>query len=144
MIGRERKLIDLVTFETEHAKKPYALSDGDWFLLAQDFKERIERQVSELDVRRDPKFLPTWDLRKHGTELKYNKATATAKGSDFVCLDQNEVATPSSGSIEACDLLTVDGTFIHVKRWDGSQKLSAHAKQGSNLRSGHAEQPGVP
>lgn len=126
------KLIDLVTFETEHAKKPYALSDGDWFLLAQDFKERIERQVSELDVRRDPKFLPTWDLRKHGTELKYNKATAEAKGSDFVCLDQDEVTTPSSGSIEACDLLTVDGTFIHVKRWDDSQKLSAHAKQGSN------------
>ena len=41
----------------------------------------------------------------------------------------------SSGSIEACDLLIVNGTFIHVKRWDGSQKLSAHAKQGSN--SGH-------
>ncbi|MGD8450879.1 MAG: TIGR04141 family sporadically distributed protein [Phycisphaerae bacterium] len=126
------KLIELVTFETEHAKKPYALSDGDWFLLAQDFKERIEYQVRELDVRRDPSFLPPWDLQEHNTELKYNNAAAAAKGSGFVCLDQNEVVTPSSGSIEPCDLLTVDGMFIHVKRWYDSQKLSAHAKQGSN------------
>ena len=126
------KLINLVTFEIEHAKKPYALSDGDWFLLAQDFKERIERQVAELAVKRDSSFLPSWDLSKHGTELKYNQAVAKASGDQFLCLDQDEVVTPSSGSIEPCDLLTINGTFIHVKRWDGSQKLSAHAKQGSN------------
>ncbi len=129
------RLIDLVVFEVVQARKPYALSDGDWFLMDQEFKDRIESQVKELEVKRDSSFLLPWDLKKHGTELKYNRAVADAKGSGFLCLDQDEVVTPSSGSIEACDLLTIDGTFIHVKRWDGSQKLSAHAKQGAN--AGH-------
>lgn len=131
----DEKLIDLVTFETEHDGKPYALSEGQWFLLHQDFKKNIEDQLQDLEVKHDPSFLPTWDLNTQSTELMYNQAVAKSKGANWLCLDQDEVTTPTSGSIEACDLLQREGTFIHVKRWDGSQKLSAHAKQGSN--SGH-------
>lgn len=125
---------NLATFETEYKRQPYALSDGKWFLLDQHFLRSVTERISEIPVIDDRAYLPPWTAQIRNEEA-YNLEVHRLHPQRLHVLDRQEIAVQGRGGVEPCDLLTMDGDFIHVKKWSASQTFSALMKQGENSAS---------
>lgn len=106
----------------------YVLIEGDWFAVDDTLVKRVETfnsQLSQTDVA-----LPAGN--KGEAEELYNKRAAPDTSTELLVLDR-KVPRPGGGTsgIEPCDILTVDGEFIHVKRKSRSSTLSHLFAQGS-------------
>ncbi|WP_300054897.1 TIGR04141 family sporadically distributed protein [uncultured Roseobacter sp.] len=119
----------------------YAISEGEWYRLDQQFKTDIDATFEELkeDWPSPPlviKKLGSEDNKKTGfeTELSYNQRCAVEYAQ--VCLDQKNLVVPTVpyGKFEACDLLDIEGKrLIHVKKSSRQSSVLSHFfKQGSN------------
>ena len=119
----------------------YAISEGEWFRLDQQFKQDIDVAFHMLiqDWAGPPlKIIKkvSEDGKKTGfeSELDYNKRCAEIYGQ--VCLDQKILTVPAIpyGKFEACDLLDIDNKrLIHVKKSSRQSSVLSHFfKQGSN------------
>jgi len=119
----------------------YAISEGEWYRLDEQFKIDVEAYFSDLVGKWDSppekiiKKIST-DGKKTGfeSELDYNIRCANSYGQ--ICLDQKIIQVPSVpyGKFEACDLLDVNNKkLIHVKKSSRQSSLLSHFfKQGSN------------
>lgn len=110
-----------ITFETDREGKRYCLHDGSWYLMDQDYAERLRVQVQAIFDRDAGVQLPEWpaDTDEEG----YNELAAQAV--DGICLDRKLIRTQMHRSgIEACDVLLQDGTPVHVKELSGSSAAS--------------------
>ena len=119
----------------------YAISEGDWYRLDQQFKADVDTSfkalirpwasVPEKIVKKVSK-----DGKKTGfeSELEYNRRCADSYGQ--VCLDQEILTVPAIpyGKFEACDLLDIGNKkLIHVKKSSRQSSVLSHFfKQGSN------------
>jgi uncharacterized protein (TIGR04141 family) len=122
-------IADLATFETDYKGNPYALSSGKWFRLREDFVKRFNQDCENIELETTLGYLPDWTAEP--TEYDYNSAVATANPDEFCCLDQDLVKVDGE-AIEASDLVSMAGHFIHVKKWESSQTFSALIKQAQN------------
>ena len=95
------------------------LDGGRWYGVARNLVGTVERFVTALD----PSGL-TWPAAARGeSEGAYNIRAARALG--VACLDRQLIRLDGQSPIEACDLLSGSGQFVHVKhRKGGSGPLS--------------------
>lgn len=117
-----------LVFEAGDGVRRYILTLGRWFALNEDYTERLNRDLAEIDIVTETLRLPSWDARMH--EGPYNLRVATER-SDLICLDTVDVRAGDGDEVEACDLFHEDGYLIHVKRYNGSPTLSQLFSQGS-------------
>ncbi|OJH40506.1 TIGR04141 family sporadically distributed protein [Cystobacter ferrugineus] len=105
----------------------HVLSAGQWFKVEKNFAAQTLQEASALVT--ELKSLPS--AKPHENEETYNeRAARTASG--LALLDK--VLLRSQGaqtSIEACDLFSSSGQFIHVKRKVRSSTLSHLFAQGA-------------
>jgi uncharacterized protein (TIGR04141 family) len=117
----------------------YAISEGEWYRLDQQFKNDIDSSFQGLVQKwaRVPlKMIKKVSGKKIGfeSELEYNKRCAVSYGQ--ICLDQEILQVPSVpyGKFEACDLLDIGNKrLIHVKKSSRQSSVLSHFfKQGGN------------
>jgi uncharacterized protein (TIGR04141 family) len=119
--------IKWVAFETDIGKRRYFLHSGSWYLVDQQYMERLRQQTKDI-LSRDPGFtMPDWTAAE-ADEKAYN--TMAAKQMDALNLDRKLIRTDMHRhGIESCDLLLEDGTLIHVKNLRGSDVASHQIAQ---------------
>lgn len=106
----------------------YVLIEGQWFAVDESLVKRVRDFVGQLPA--SSAQLPSG--QKGEWEKKYNERAAAANPSELLLLDA-KIRRPggASSGIEACDLLTTHGEFIHIKRKSSSATLSHLFSQGS-------------
>lgn len=99
----------------------YCLHDGRWYELDRQLNTRLTDRTRTIFERVSPlPLLPAW---KEGREADFNEKLARTLGG--ANLDAKLIKCESnSDGFEACDVLTSDGVFIHVKNVDRSSPLS--------------------
>lgn len=104
----------------------FALIEGRWFAVADSLVDQVDRAIEAI-----PKASVTLPVGLPGeSEGDYNARAAGATAS-LALLDRKLVAPDGSTTrIEFCDLLSTDGSLIHVKRKSRSSTLSHLFAQG--------------
>lgn len=104
----------------------YALIEGHWFEVAEALVEQVDSAVSAIPAA--TVSLPPGHPGE--SEGDYN-VRAAAASPDLALLDRELVAPDGSKTkIEFCDLLSTDGSIVHVKRKSRSSTLSHLFAQG--------------
>jgi uncharacterized protein (TIGR04141 family) len=114
-----------VVFQVELDGYLSVLSDGDWFRVDLDYRQRLEGEVAAL-----PEYRGLPDAKAGTDEYTYNLEAARAIGA--LCLDRKCVYEGGPDKMEVCDLFTRDGALIHVKHRGSSATLSHLFAQGVN------------
>jgi uncharacterized protein (TIGR04141 family) len=116
-----------IAFETDHDGRRYFLHNGSWYLMDQDYAERLKAQTKVI-LSRSPGFImPDWPASINREE-DYNKQAASVLGG--LVLDQKlAYTTLHRRGIELCDLLLSDGTLVHVKKLRRSDAASHQIAQ---------------
>lgn len=119
-----------VVFEAGDQKRRYLLTLGKWYALAEEYSEKLDQDLSQIEDVTDILQLISWDDwgPKQNWEKHFNKKAIEGR-QDLVCLDRHKLYSDGD-EIEACDLLHSAGYFIHVKPYSGSQTLSHLFSQG--------------
>jgi uncharacterized protein (TIGR04141 family) len=95
------------------------LDGGRWYRIGQRFANDIEQFIQNLG----PSGLGLPSALRGETEGNYNERVASVNG--LALLDKRLIRIAGQSAIEACDLFSSDGHFIHVKhRKGGSAPLS--------------------
>ncbi len=104
----------------------YVLNDGQWFRIEQNFVARTNKDFAAI-----PMSMLKLPAYQGGGEGGYNRAVAAAFPQQFVTLDGRMIMHGGGhGSIEVCDLLSVERQLIHVKVYSKSAVLSHLFSQG--------------
>ena len=122
-------------------EKRYAINEGSWYGIDDQFRHSIEDSFSELvsDWENDQPgpLRRIYDNAGNGvfeTEAEYNNKLCRDHG--YVLMDRQLIRMPDTqaGGFEACDALDIVGKrFIHVKRSSRRSSVLSHFfKQGSN------------
>lgn len=105
----------------------YLLAGGSFWEVAADYRAELDREISSIPEW--PGALP--DAVGDPDEGVYNDKAA-GSSPDYLLLDKKTVVVNRRESpIEICDILTVDGCFVHVKRKLSSSALSHLFGQGA-------------
>lgn len=103
----------------------YVIADGDFYEVNRNFMDQLDADVRSLPLYGG---LPASALDE--SEGDYNERAAAASP-DLVLLDKKNITLKGRTTpVEACDLLSRDGAFIHVKRHVRSSTLSHLFSQG--------------
>lgn len=125
-VTTSRTLLDYAVFETDHEGGRLLLSLGKWFRLAADYIEEVDDFVRSVEVVSETDYLPCIDAGVREDAYSRNAVTA-----DRICMDKGLFhAVPGRSKIEVCDLLTRQGEFIVVKKYNASSTLSHMFSQG--------------
>jgi uncharacterized protein (TIGR04141 family) len=125
--GPSSPLRSWLVFETDDGGERFILTLGRWFGLNEDFAARLDADVAAVADLTASLSLPDWPAATR-TEGAYNRDVARTD-SRFLLLDT--VRFLSDGDeVEVCDLLSVDGHLVHVKKWNKSATLSHLFSQG--------------
>ncbi|WP_080434906.1 TIGR04141 family sporadically distributed protein [Burkholderia ubonensis] len=104
----------------------YILRNGDWYVIKENFIERIDGQLSKLEI--DSIRMPVY---KHENEAVYN-ASVVGDATGYELLDRKTVRFGGVyDKIEFCDLVRNGRDLIHVKVYKNSATLSHLFAQGS-------------
>lgn len=118
---------ECIVWDTTLAGSQYALMDGQWFLVDVGFSARVRQQADSL--QQPGAYLYSASLGR--SEEEYNLSVSRR---DPCCalLDQKLIRTADMASpVECCDLFTLQGAFIHIKKRTSSATLSHLFSQGS-------------
>ena len=108
--------------ELELKGKVYCINNGKWFHVDRDFVRAITEEYEQIPVS-SRSFLP--HDRTHRTENDYTVAFVASDPDHLLCMDAKTIGYGGGRSkIELCDVLTTDGTYIHIKPYSGSSTLS--------------------
>jgi uncharacterized protein (TIGR04141 family) len=104
----------------------YALIEGRWFSIADSLVKQVDAAIAAI-----PSATVTLPAGLPGeSEGAYNARAASASP-DLTLLDKELVAPDGSKTrIEFCDLMSTDGSLVHVKRKSRSSTLSHLFAQG--------------
>lgn len=120
------RLWDCLNYQTEFDDHLYVRSMGKWFKVNKVFSERILEETIKLKES-DSIFI---DCKNSWNEGVYNEALANSND-DYILFDRKNIKCEAARTdIEACDVLTKDGEFIHVKPKNQSSTLSHLFSQG--------------
>jgi uncharacterized protein (TIGR04141 family) len=105
--------------EFRQAGHTIVLDSGRWYRVGGRFANDIEQFIENLG----PSGLELPYALRGETEGKYNERAASCNG--LTLLDKRLIRIDGQSAIEACDLFSSEGHFIHVKhRKGGSSPLS--------------------
>jgi uncharacterized protein (TIGR04141 family) len=123
-----------IAFETNLAGHRYFLHDGAWYLMDNAYAAQLRSRVQSIFDRQCDLTLPPWPTTNDGKlipEKDYN--ALAAKACSGVLLDRKLIyTTQNPRGFETCDILTPDGTLVHVKNIDASAPASHLFAQGAN------------
>ena len=92
----------------------YCLFDSRWYAMDTEYAERLQRHVEEIFERSVPISMPTWDTTQYPDEHSYNAMAASTIGG--LMLDRKLIRTTQNPrGFEACDIITPNADYIHVK-----------------------------
>ena len=115
----DQPLLTTVVFETLHENRLYVHQPSQWVEISRSLVERLDRRLADFSAPADFS-LPDWDGAMN--EGPYNDDVG-ARQKHLLSLDRKLVRVAGS-SIEACDLLSKNGDFIHVKEYKSSQSIT--------------------
>ncbi|MFI6443260.1 TIGR04141 family sporadically distributed protein [Kitasatospora sp. NPDC050543] len=120
-IRTKRPLRDYFVFECKISNSTCVLCLGQWFRIASEYIEDINRQISEVPDITQELMLPGWN--SGDSEGQYNKGVCDQRG--YIHLDAKSfmVGGPHQ-KIEICDFITPEFDFVCVKRMESSATLS--------------------
>ncbi|WP_438023460.1 DUF6119 family protein [Sorangium sp. So ce233] len=126
-VTREKwPVYDALVYETTHKGNLYALSAGEWYVIEQSYARQIESDIKQIPA--SGLKLPA--ANPDEVEKDYNERVA-ATMKNIALLDRgNKRVTGANAPIECCDLFTVSGQLVHVKRKTRSSTLSHLFSQG--------------
>jgi uncharacterized protein (TIGR04141 family) len=113
-----------LSFETSLGGRRYCMHDGRWYSVDDTLAKVLRARVTSIfDAPSPLDDFPEWATTLK-SELKYNQMLAERLGG--VCLDQKLIVsdTHRPPGFEACDVLTPDGVYVHVKELDRSKSAS--------------------
>jgi len=117
-------------FEATVSGIRYCLFDSRWYAMDTDYAQRLQGHVEEIFERETPVSLPDWDTAHYPDEHAYNSMAASHLGG--LMLDRRLTRTTQHPrGFEACDIITADGDFIHVKHIPKSSAASHLVAQAS-------------
>lgn len=112
--------------EIASGPQTYILRNGDWHEIKKSFIDRVDGQLSKLEI--DTIEMPVF---KHDSETAYNESVA-ANLAGYELLDRKTVQFGGAyDKIEFCDLVRDGYDLIHVKVYKNSATLSHLFAQGS-------------
>lgn len=118
---------ECVVWDTQHAGKRFALMDGRWFEIEEEFANRTILAANALHVP-GPFLIPAPAALSEGD---YNDSVGAADAT-YAVLDRKNIRTDEMATaIECCDLFSNNREFIHVKKRASSATLSHLFSQGS-------------
>ncbi|OJT21974.1 hypothetical protein BO221_24845 [Archangium sp. Cb G35] len=120
-------LYNCLVAELQDEDALHVLSAGQWFRVEKNFAAQTLQEASALvkELKSLPGSIP------HEDEETYNKRAAHTTSS-LVLLDKKLLKSKGAQTrIEACDLFSASGQFIHVKRKVRSSTLSHLFAQGA-------------
>lgn len=142
--GRAYTVMRSLVYETSYQDDGaiYHMTDGSWYRAESSFVDKMTTYINERCV---PSQLPPYN---HDRTLKekqvyseeaYN-AAIPAWNTDYICLDQTNIAPAGSSQVEPCDVFTVvnagtttaTAVFYHIKISTRSAQLSHLFNQGLN------------
>jgi uncharacterized protein (TIGR04141 family) len=102
--------------------------EGRWFAVAQTLISAVDAYCDSLPETGIDLPVST----RVEKEVAYNKRLADSDSARLLCLDA-KIKRPggASSGIEVCDIMTIDGEFLHIKRKSRSSTLSHLFAQGS-------------
>jgi uncharacterized protein (TIGR04141 family) len=106
--------------------KLYILNNGKWYEIANSFRQSVETDFTNIahSVIDFPECTVT-DEGAYNTDLTNHIA-------DSCCMDKQLIRYGGGqSSVEFCDVYTLDGKMIHVKKYGGSSVLSHLFAQGA-------------
>lgn len=121
------RLYDCLVSEQRLEGKLFVLIEGRWFEVSPTLASRVDAFAEQLEHTPVP-LLPAVRGEHEGA---YNVRLAQMAAQDRLCLDA-EILRPegATSGIEFCDVLSSDGTLLHVKRKSRSSTLSHLFAQG--------------
>lgn len=106
--------------ELQFNRKSYLLSSGKWYEIDEDFVESIDKIVRAI-----PKLELGFPEYEDDNEGKYNERVAGDARNRVALVDADNIRYGGGRSqIEFCDLYSLDGDMIHLKRYSSSSTLS--------------------
>lgn len=113
--------------EIQLENEQYCITDGLWYKVDKSYSDAINRDYAATNIS-DIAF-PDYE-KNHDGEQGYNKELADSSNT-FLLMDRKNIPYGGGRSqIELCDVLSLDGKFIHVKRYGGSSVMSHLFNQG--------------
>lgn len=110
-----------LAFETEQAGKRYCLHDGGWYLMDQNYAEKLRAQTQAIFDQGPGVELPAWPAEHD--EAAYNALAVKKLGGTL--LDRRLIHTDlHRRGIEVCDVLTPEGVLVHIKNLESSSPAS--------------------
>ncbi len=126
----EWRVYDCLVWETLLNNQNYALFDGMWFEVDANYATTVMNFIDSITTN----TLALPDVLAGQSEGDYNEAVEAAHHDVIAMLDrENFQPTDAGSSIEFCDLLTMGGQLIHVKKRYSSATLSHLFSQGISL-----------
>lgn len=111
--------------EVDHAGTVHVLNNGRWYQVVRGFADEVNRSFDTM-----PDCTLVMPDYSHASEGDYN-AAAIGNIPNSYSLDADPIVYGGGhSSVEFCDIGTLDGKLIHVKRYSGSAQLSHLFAQG--------------
>ena len=115
--------------EIELDGSQYCINSGEWYKVESNYVDRINNDYSATSVSDIP--FPHFQSDIETKESDYNKRLVDSNTTDFILMDSKDIIHGGASSkFELCDVLSRNGTFIHVKKYSGSATLSHLFNQG--------------
>jgi len=108
----------------------FILSEGQWFEIRRGVVDEINSYISK--IPKSGFAFPEYDIKTDKNENGYNKRCSAGIVDSQVLDAKNIYMKGTSSGIEPCDIYVPHSTFIHVKRYGASSKLSHLFFQGTN------------
>lgn len=124
----EWSVYDCLVWETTFQGRRCVLFDGRWFAIEADFANQVEAFIAGLHST-SIAFIDAEDGQR---ESVYNAAMVDTAPDVYALLDL-ETFLPTGGAtrIEFCDILSVEGKIVHIKKRSSSATLSHLFSQGA-------------
>ncbi len=112
--------------ELEKNKNTYLLSGGNWYNVDVDFVASVNQAYADI-----PKYQVELPIYNDNSETEYNKRVSEETGNQFALMDRKNISYGGGQSrIEFCDLFSLEGDIVHVKRYGASSVFSHLFAQG--------------
>ncbi|MEO8064518.1 MAG: TIGR04141 family sporadically distributed protein [Pseudomonadota bacterium] len=119
-VAHEWPVVRCVQADFKYEGKSYLLNSGKWYQIDDHFVKVVNAIVASIPIA--SLGLPEYEDNSEGA---YNERAVQASDGKLALMDAKNIQYGGGASkIEFCDLYSINGDMIHVKRYSGSSVLS--------------------